>query len=240
MIKFRQTKTLAAINASIVADSSRAATAIVTCKGTSFTGHTISFEVSHDGVTWCSISGTRTQGTNAIENSATITSAPVYSWRIPVLGWAYFRAICVAHSSGSPIYTVVLDDAPTDSLPLPAPATATPYTATNYSSLNVCSTANTNLVNCKSTAALLTSALFTNTGASTVYLKLYSKSSAPVLASDTPWLVVPIAAGAHVALGCGSGIKFTSGLAYAITGAVAFTDTTAIAANQVTGILTWV
>lgn len=94
-------------------------------------------------------------------------------------------------------------------------------------------TANTtNLVSIKASRALLAELTVFNNSGSTIYLKLYNKTSAPTLASDVPLLVIPIIAGAFFAQSFGTvGKLFGTGLAMAITGAVANTDTTAIAAG---------
>lgn len=92
--------------------------------------------------------------------------------------------------------------------------------------------ASTNLVSIKASRALLAELTVFNSSASTIYLKLYNKASAPTLASDVPLLVIPIAAGAFFAQSFGTvGKLFGTGLAMAITGAVGNTDTTAISAG---------
>jgi hypothetical protein len=79
----------------------------------------------------------------------------------------------------------------------------------------------------------------TNTGATPAFVKLYNKATAPVLASDVPAMIIPIAAAdagfpgvATLPIGH-QGFRFALGLGIAITGAVADNDTTAVAAGQV-------
>jgi hypothetical protein len=83
----------------------------------------------------------------------------------------------------------------------------------------------------------------TNTGATPAFVKLYNKATAPVLASDVPAMIIPIAAAAAGFPGVATlpighqGFRFALGLGIAITGAVGDTDTTAVAAGQVKVIL---
>ena len=79
----------------------------------------------------------------------------------------------------------------------------------------------------------------TNTGATAAFVKLYNKATAPVLASDVPAMIIPIAAASGGFPGVATlpighnGFRFALGLGIAITGAVGDTDTTAVAAGQV-------
>jgi hypothetical protein len=79
----------------------------------------------------------------------------------------------------------------------------------------------------------------TNIGATTAFVKLYNKATAPVLASDIPEMIITVPAAVSGVPGVAelsSGFqsyRFALGLGIAITGAVADTDTTAVAAGQV-------
>jgi len=102
---------------------------------------------------------------------------------------------------------------------------------TNYRRL---ATADTNLVNIKASAGKIVTGTLHNTSAATKYVKLYNKASAPVLASDTPVLTVPIAANGYVNIIINDiGIFFATGISMAITGGAGDTDATAVAANDV-------
>lgn len=90
------------------------------------------------------------------------------------------------------------------------------------------------------TGASSISALYaTNTGATAAFVKLYNKATAPVVGTDVPQMIVPIAAAAAGFPGVAeltpgfNPYRFPLGLGIAITGAVADTDTTAVAAGQV-------
>lgn len=79
----------------------------------------------------------------------------------------------------------------------------------------------------------------TAAAAATVFLKLYDKASAPVLASDVPVLTIPIISttttAGWIGMDCDVGMAFKLGIAYAITGGIADTDATAVAAGAVHG-----
>lgn len=75
-----------------------------------------------------------------------------------------------------------------------------------------------------------------NVAATTKFLKLYDKATAPTVGTDAPIWTIPIAAGEtlYIADLVGVyGLTFVLGLAYALTGAVADSDTTALAAGDV-------
>lgn len=68
--------------------------------------------------------------------------------------------------------------------------------------------------------------------ASSCFLKLYDKATAPNLAADVPFNTLELVANATFDLDF-RGYELANGLAYAITGAAGDTDTTAIAAGDV-------
>jgi hypothetical protein len=90
------------------------------------------------------------------------------------------------------------------------------------------------------TGASSVSALYaTNTGAAAAFVKLYNKATAPVVGTDVPQMIIPIAAAVAGFPGVAelkpgfNPYRFPLGLGIAITGAVADNDTTAVAAGQV-------
>lgn len=93
--------------------------------------------------------------------------------------------------------------------------------------------ATTNATSLKATAGNLYAIAVSNMGASTIYLKLYNKASAPTVGTDIPILTIPITANSFYVQELGrTGIRFTTGIAYAITAALADTDTVAITAGN--------
>jgi hypothetical protein len=78
-----------------------------------------------------------------------------------------------------------------------------------------------------------------NIGATTAYVKLYNKATAPTVGTDVPAMVIPVPSNATNGLGTATlpigtnGFRFALGLGIAITGGVADSDTTAVTAGQV-------
>ncbi|MGI8839750.1 MAG: hypothetical protein ACR2F8_03030 [Caulobacteraceae bacterium] len=97
--------------------------------------------------------------------------------------------------------------------------------------------ATTNATSVKSSAGRIYGGTVANVAASTRYLKLYNKASAPTVGTDTPVLTLPVPAGQTLSLSTmlagPLGAYFSTGIAYAITGAAADADTTAVSAGDV-------
>jgi len=73
-----------------------------------------------------------------------------------------------------------------------------------------------------------------NDGASSAFVKLYDKASAPVIASDTPKFVIGVGTKSNAPIpGDAVGLGFANGIALAIVGGLADTSTANVAANQV-------
>lgn len=97
------------------------------------------------------------------------------------------------------------------------------------------SAATTNLTSVTPKSSILTGWYIMNTSAATRYVRLYNKGTAPVPASDTPVLRIPLPAGDGTNLSLSTGpIYFGNGLAFDITAGAADTDTTVVAAGDVT------
>ena len=74
----------------------------------------------------------------------------------------------------------------------------------------------------------------TNLDATTIYLKLYDKATAP-LYTDTPKLTIPIATADIAAIEVMGGIDFTLGIGVRATTGIADADTTGPGTNEVAG-----
>lgn len=106
-----------------------------------------------------------------------------------------------------------------------------------YTPGRIASLATTNEGVIKNSTCRLGFMTISNGTSSPRYVKLYNKATAPVLASDTPVLVIAVPGGDY---GAGTnlpipanGLAFTNGLAIAITGGIGDTDATAVGANEV-------
>ncbi len=95
------------------------------------------------------------------------------------------------------------------------------------------SAASTNATSVKTTSGTLASIIATNLAATTRFLKVYNKTSAPTVGTDVPVWVFPLAAGQTLNIQSGIGLRLSAGIAYAITAGLADSDTTAIGANEV-------
>jgi hypothetical protein len=88
-------------------------------------------------------------------------------------------------------------------------------------------TASTNAALVKASAAILYTISASNPTATSAYLKLYNKASAPTVSTDVPVMTIPVAAKSFVTYEFGTvGQRFATGLAVAVTGAITDADTT--------------
>jgi hypothetical protein len=93
--------------------------------------------------------------------------------------------------------------------------------------------ADTNAVNVRNAATTIGFLHVFNDSATKFYLKLYNKTTAPVLASDTPEMVIPVPPGTAVSVNCGPfGLRFATGVSIAVVRGIAHTDTTPVALND--------
>lgn len=86
--------------------------------------------------------------------------------------------------------------------------------------------------NIKDSAGQIGGWYFYNNSVNTIYVKLYNKATAPVLASDTPKMTIPIPAGSAANIEFTNGIEFDTGIGWATTTGVADDDTGAPAGND--------
>jgi len=66
-----------------------------------------------------------------------------------------------------------------------------------------------------------------------IALRLYNKTTAPVVGTDVPMIVIHVPANASKEINFTSGITFTNGIAYSITDGDALLDATAVSADGV-------
>ena len=78
---------------------------------------------------------------------------------------------------------------------------------------------------------------FTNNTAAVKFFRIFNKTSAPTVGTDSPVIVIEIPANGYASFWTNTGIAMTTGVAYACTGAIADLDATATAANDVVGAL---
>lgn len=99
------------------------------------------------------------------------------------------------------------------------------------------SAASTNATSVKASAGTLYVLAAFNIGGSPVHLKLYNKSSAPTVGTDTPVMTLTIpgntAGGGFVLPIPPCGIAFSNGIAFALTTGIADSDTGAVSADEI-------
>lgn len=95
------------------------------------------------------------------------------------------------------------------------------------------SLATANATSVKTTAGTIGTLVVANTSASWRWLKLFNKTSAPTMGTDSPVMVIGIPPGQTVVYQNPMPIRFLTGIAYAITANPADLDTTAIGAGDV-------
>ena len=109
--------------------------------------------------------------------------------------------------------------------------TNTPATPT-ASAIN--SAATTNATSVKGSAGTIYNVLVSNTGASTRYVKLYNKATAPTVGTDVPLITIAVPTNGTVQANMGDlGQRFATGIGLAITSGAADSDTGAVGANEV-------
>lgn len=113
-------------------------------------------------------------------------------------------------------------------------------TANGATASRILATASNNLTNLKASAGQLYTIDVFNVAAYNVFLKLYNKASAPVVASDTPIMTIPIQAGGGYSKTWPMGLPFATGIAYAIVKLQADTDNTNVVAGDLTGNIVWI
>jgi hypothetical protein len=113
-------------------------------------------------------------------------------------------------------------------------------TANGGTASRINSAASNNLTSVKASAGQLYTIDVFNVAAYNVFLKLYNKASAPVVASDTPVMTIPIQAGGGYSKTWTMGLPFSTGIAYAIVKLQADTDNTNVVAGDLTGNILWI
>lgn len=109
-------------------------------------------------------------------------------------------------------------------------------TSPNATSRIPTSAASVNATSAKASAGRIFTIIAYNTTASTIYLKVYNKASAPTVGSDTPILTLPIPPGGGLAIDWAKGFYCSTGIAYALTTSVADAGSAAVGAGDVTGL----
>ncbi len=201
---------------------------------------------STDGIdgTWFAIQAARTNAnTIELQNptfSIVAGAGNAYAWEASVnaLRWLRVRCSVAPTASAIPTWTIIRGTYATEPIPamqthaVTASGTFTigPAAGTTY---NLVSAATTNSAIVKSTAGNLCELTIFNPTASTVFVKLYNKATAPTVGTDVPVMTIPVVAGAlWSSSGFGTvGKRFATGIGIATTAAAPSTDVAVIGAG---------
>jgi hypothetical protein len=226
---------------------------MIHCTGT-FSTVNVTFEGSlnstngSDG-TWFTVQAIRSNANTIETTTGNLSAAPAYAWELSVNGLKYFRVRATAWTSGTQAWTMVPGTYATEPIPgaqvsgtqaVSGTVTANQGTFTAPSATFLTTTASTNAGFSKASAGTVYSIGISNPTGSTVYVKLFNKTSAPTVGTDVPVLSFPVAAGASLAFPFGAtGQRFGTGIAHCVTGGAADSDTSNAAAGAKVA-LSWI
>lgn len=223
-----------------------------------FAAMNCTFEVSNNSTNgtdgnWGVIQAARSNANTAETATGNLSANPAYLWEVSVNPYKWFRVRCTARTSGTQTWTLVPGSYATEVTPVvqvtgtqPVSGTVTatvtagtvnPVVPATPYFLNAAATTNGALI--ITGTSNVSSFYATNEGASTAYVKLYNKATAPTVGTDIPEMIIPVPAAAAGVPGVANprigfhGFRFALGLGISVTRNAVYTDTTAIAANEV-------
>lgn len=238
------------VGGTVEGDVSRSSNIMVFCTGT-FSTVNCTFEGSLEasGATnWFGVQAVRSNANTIETATGNLSAQPIYGWELSVNALKRIRVRATARTSGTQSWRFVQGTYATE--PIPAAqvtatqpisgtvtATVTPPAPTTPYFLNSAATTNGALIIAGTSG--LQSLYATNEGATTAYLKLYNKATAPTVGTDIPEMIIPIPAAVAGLCGVANpnigfvAFRFALGLGIAITRNAVHTDTTAIGAGEV-------
>lgn len=204
---------------------------------------TITFQISNDNANWVSIPALN------VEQAGYVTSATAPGVFVIPIHAMYVRARLTAYTSGTVQAVGFLSGTGAELNTASVTATLAVATAligdvglgirtttTNASLIfKIMSLATTNATVVKAAVGRLYGYTFSNTTASYKYVKIYNKSTAPVVGTDAPIDVIAIPPNDSVAYMNPFGVYHSVGISYAITELAPDSDATAVAVNDVIG-----
>ena len=236
-------------------DVSRASNVMALCNGTFSTVNCTfegSLEASGD-TNWFGIQAVRSNANTIETATGNLSAQPVYGWEMSVNALKRLRVRCTARTSGTQAWRFVLGTYATEPIPAAQVSATQPVSGTVTATvtagtinpvvpatpyfLNAAATTNGALI--ITGTSNVSSFYATNEGASTAYVKLYNKATAPTVGTDIPEMIIPVPAAAAGVPGVANprigfhGFRFALGLGISVTRNAVYTDTTAIAANEV-------
>jgi len=223
-----------------------------------FAAMNCTFEVSNNSTNgtdgnWGVIQAARSNANTAETATGNLSASPAYLWEVSVNPYKWFRVRCTARTSGTQTWTLVPGSYATEVTPVVQVTGTQPVSGTVTSTVTagtinpvvpatpyfVNSAATTNGALVLTGTSNLSSFYATNEGASTAYVKLYNKATAPTVGTDVPEMIIPVPAAAAGVPGVANpnigfhGFRFALGMGIAITRNAVYTDTTAVGASEV-------
>lgn len=242
----------------VFANVDRASNVTISMVATSLVGHNATFEYSNNSTTgtdgnWYGVQVARSNANTAETATGVLAATPVYGWEVSVNAYKWIRVRATAHTSGTAAYIIKQGTYATEPVPIiqvtgTQPVSGTVTATVTAGTINPVVPATPYFLNSAATtngALIITgtsnvsSFYATNEGATTAYIKLYNKATAPTVGTDIPEMIIPVPAAVSGVPGVANpnigfhGYRFALGLGIAITGAAVHTDTTAVAAGQV-------
>lgn len=229
------TGVITGVGQTVVVDVGKASNVVMYVTG-SFSGHNCTFEGSIDGgTTWFGLLAGRTNSATSEATSGALAAAPAYAWETSVNALTHIRIRSTAHTSGSATWRIQPGAYATEPVVTVGGTVLVSTSGTpTGTALSLVTAASTNLTAWRTSSLNFFEMTVFNPSAATVFVKLYNKASAPVVASDVPVVVIPVLAGQSYSVEYGrNGKRFSLGLGLAVTGAAAVTDATAVAAGVI-------
>lgn len=222
----------------VAGDVSRASNVMALCSGTFSTVNCTfegSLEASGD-TNWFGIQAVRTNANTIETATGNLSAQPVYGWEMSVNALKRVRVRATARTSGTQSWRFVQGTYATEPIPaaqvsatqpVSGTVTITNPTGTTY---NVVTAASTNSAVVKASAGTLYEITISNPTATAAYVKLYNKTTAPVVGTDVPVMTISVPATSAttmpVSLIFGQvGKRFATGIGIACTAAAVATDT---------------
>ena len=219
-------------------DVSRASNIMAFCTGT-FSTVNCTFEGSLEATgasNWFGIQAIRTNANTIETTTGNLSAQPAYGWELSVNALKRVRVRATARTSGTQSWRFVQGTYATEPIPgaqvsatqpISGTVTITNPTGTTY---NVVTAASTNSAVVKASAGTLYEIAISNPTATAAYVKLYNKTTAPVVGTDVPVMTISVPATSAttmpIALTFGQvGKRFATGIGIACTAAAAATDT---------------
>ena len=224
----------------VAGNVSRASNVMAFCTGTFSTVNCTfegSLEASGD-TNWFGIQAVRSNANTIETATGNLSAQPVYGWEMSVNALKRVRVRATARTSGTQSWRFVQGTYATEPIPGAQVSATQPVSGSVTATIvnpagttyNVVTAASTNSAVVKASAGMLYEITISNPTATAAYVKLYNKTTAPVVGTDVPVMTISVPATSAttmpISLIFGQvGKRFATGIGIACTAAAAATDT---------------